>query len=46
MGKWLGGVLLLCGCLASGMASAEESFLRIKGNGCCGGKGEAVLTRC
>ncbi|MGS3183800.1 molybdopterin-binding oxidoreductase [Aeromonas taiwanensis] len=45
MGKWLGGVLVLCGCLVSGMVSAEESFLRIKGNGCCGGKGEAVLTR-
>lgn len=45
MGGWLGCVLLVSGCFVSGMALAEDSFLKIRGEGCCGGKGEVVLTR-
>lgn len=45
MGGWLGCVLLVSGCFVSGMALAEDSFLKIRGEGCCGSKGEVVLTR-
>lgn len=45
MGGWLGRMLLLSGCLVSGMVLADEPFLKIKGDGCCNGEGEVVLTR-
>ncbi|MBL0566345.1 molybdopterin-dependent oxidoreductase [Aeromonas veronii] len=45
MGGWLGRMLLLSGCLVSGMVLADDPFLKIKGDGCCNGKGEVVLTR-
>ncbi|WP_368196150.1 hypothetical protein [Aeromonas sp. R2-2] len=37
--------MLLSSCLVSGMVCANEPFLKIKGDGCCNGKGEVVLTR-
>lgn len=45
MGGWFGRGLLLCGYLVSAMALADDAFLKIKGDGCCDGKGEVVLTR-
>ncbi|WP_109113235.1 MULTISPECIES: molybdopterin-dependent oxidoreductase [Aeromonas] len=37
-------ILLTC-CLVSGIVWADDPFLKIKGHGCCDGKGEVVLTR-
>ena len=45
MGGWLGRMLLLSGCLVSGMVLADGPFLKIKEDGCCNGTGEVVLTR-
>ncbi|MCR3972760.1 molybdopterin-binding oxidoreductase [Aeromonas veronii] len=45
MDGWFGRMLLLSSCLVSGMAWADDAFLKIKGDGCCNGKGEVVLSR-